>query len=71
MLSWPRIRSGLLLGLLAALWAYAVITDHPAPAWGASRLPDLYFSTLVLVGAAALVAVMVRAWSNRHGQGVA
>ena len=66
-----RVRLGLLLGVLAALWAYAILTDHPAPAWGASRLPDLYFATIVYVSVTALAVVAIRAWSSWRGRGEA
>ncbi|MFO0952679.1 MAG: hypothetical protein U0835_16335 [Isosphaeraceae bacterium] len=55
-----RARLGLLIGLLTTLWTYAIVTDHPAPAWGASRLPDLALATAALFGPPALIVVLIR-----------
>ncbi len=41
------LRLSLLLAILAAAIIYAVATDHPAPAWGATRLPGLFGEVLV------------------------
>ncbi len=52
-----RIRLLILLAILAAIWAYAIATDHSAPAWGMSRLPALVLENffLVLLSLAAIV----------------
>lgn len=44
-----RFRLASLLIVLAAVWGYAIATDHAAPAWGASRLPSLLFGSLTAV----------------------
>jgi hypothetical protein len=44
-----RARLATLLIILAAVWCYAVATDHPAPAWGASRLPSLLLDSVISV----------------------
>ncbi len=66
--SLSRLRLFLLIGLLAGLWAYAIVTDHPAPAWGSSQLPDLLFNTVLLVGAAAVVGLPIWAVSRKRGR---
>lgn len=61
-----HIRLGLLIGLLASLWSYAIYTAHPAPAWGMSRLPDLILSTIVFAVVGFGVTLIARLLVGKH-----
>ena len=57
-----RFRLSFLLAVLALVIIYAVATDHPAPAWGASQLPELFISVFFYLFVTIMAWSMWQAW---------